>query len=356
MPRPVSVSSLPDEPLVSILVANYNYEQYLAGALDSALGQTYGRIEVIVCDDGSTDGSVAVAGRYAARDPRVRLITKPNGGVASALNAAFRESSGDMLCLLDADDAFYPRKVERVVELAGSRPAAGLLLHGMDVVDAAGRLVRRIDPSGPASNGWIADDVLRRGGRWRSAPASGLSLRRDLADALFPLPEADLRSVADGFILTLAPLLAEVASVPDVLSLYRLHGRNLTGSLAFSADVSARHLDGLARIERAVNAWLDANDAGGARLSTRAHVNAVEHRRWRTLLADDAERMPLSRFAGTLWRDDLYGKKRKLAGLIAGAGGVVVPRRWRASWLQWMLGDGGFRRRIFRDRSNKPSA
>jgi glycosyltransferase involved in cell wall biosynthesis len=301
---------------------------------------------VIVCDDGSTDASVEVARSFAARDARVRVITKSNGGVASALNAAFRESRGELVCLLDADDAFMPGKVERVVALARSRPAAGLIVHGMRVVDVTGRVLRHIDPSGPASTGWIAADVVRRGGRWRSAPASGMTLRREVAELLFPLPEPELRSVADGYLLTLAPLLMEVASAPDVLAIYRLHGGNLTGSLAFSAEQSARHLEGLARIHRLANAWLAEHRPGSGALSLDAHINAVEHLRWRALLVRNADPMPLRRFAWALWRDDLYGVRRKLAGLVAGAGGVVIPRPWRASWLRRILGDDRLRVRI----------
>ncbi len=341
MLHPLPIAPLPAEPLVSVLVANYNYARYLPEAIDSVLGQSYTALEVIVCDDGSTDESEEVARSFAVRDGRVRVLAQANGGVASALNAAFRESRGELVCLLDADDAFLPGKVERVVALARERPAAGLIVHGMRVVDGSGEEIRRIDPSGPASTGWIAAEVVRRGGRWRSAPASGMTLRREVAELLFPLPEAELRSVADGYLLMLAPLVAEVAAASDVLAIYRLHGGNLTGALTFSAEHSARHLEGLARLQRLANAWLAANRPGSEPFLLDAHLNAVEHRRWRVLLADGAEPMPLAEFARAVWRDDLYSAGRKLAGLVAGAGGVVIPRRWRASWLQRILGAGG---------------
>ncbi len=348
---PLSITSLPAEPLVSVLVANYNYARYLPEAIESVLGQSYTALEVIVCDDGSTDESVEVARSYAARDARVRVLAKANGGVASALNAAFRESRGELVCLLDADDAFLPGKVERVVALARERPAAGLVVHGMRVVDGSGSELRRIDPSGPTSSGWIAADVVRRGGRWRSAPASGMTLRREVADQFFPLPEPELRSVADGYLLMLAPLVTEVAAASDVLAIYRLHGGNLTGALTFSAEHSARHLEGLARLQRLANAWLAANRPGCEPFVLDAHLNVVEHLRWRALLADGAEPMPLAEFAQVVWRDDLYSVGRKLAGLVAGVGGVVVPRSWRASWLQRILGASGVRGRSSGPRS-----
>jgi glycosyltransferase involved in cell wall biosynthesis len=334
---PLPLSALPDTPLVSVLVANYNYARFLPEALGGLRQQSYERIEVIVCDDGSTDDSLVVLRGLAAKDTRVRFVAKENGGVASALNAAFAESRGELVCLLDADDVFYPEKVARLVAFARSRPAAGLFLHGMDVVDEARSRLRRIDPSGSSSQGWIADDVLRRGGRWRGVPASGLALRREVAARLFPLPDAELRSVADGYLLTLAPLLTEVAAFPDVLAVYRLHGHNLTGVRGVSAGFSARYREGLARILRAANAWLDVHRPDAPRFRVSDHLNDIEHRRWQTLLGQADEPVGAWRFAVAIVRDDLYRSVRKWAGLIAGVGGVVIPRRWRASWLAFWL-------------------
>ena len=107
---------LPAQPLVSLLVANYNYAGYIGAALDSALGQSYDNLEVCVCDDGSSDDSVALIESYAQRDRRVKLETKANGGAASALNVAFEMSSGEIVCLLDADDIFEPHKVAAIVD------------------------------------------------------------------------------------------------------------------------------------------------------------------------------------------------------------------------------------------------
>src|SRR5690242_15345928 len=77
--------------LVSIIIDNYNYGQYLQAAIESALGQTYHNIEVVVVDDGSTDDSREVIGRY---DGRITAVLKENGGQASALNAGFVRSHG----------------------------------------------------------------------------------------------------------------------------------------------------------------------------------------------------------------------------------------------------------------------
>ena len=92
-------------PLVSILINNYNYAQYLSQAIDSALGQTYTNTEIIVVDDGSTDNSREIINSYGNQ---IISVLKENGGQASAINAGFAASKGDIICLLDADDIFLP--------------------------------------------------------------------------------------------------------------------------------------------------------------------------------------------------------------------------------------------------------
>ena len=79
--------------MVSILVSNYNYGRYIGDSIQSALDQTYPNIELIVCDDGSTDDSVGIIEEYQRNNPRMRLIRKENGGQASGFNAAFAASS-----------------------------------------------------------------------------------------------------------------------------------------------------------------------------------------------------------------------------------------------------------------------
>jgi glycosyltransferase involved in cell wall biosynthesis len=95
-------------PLVSIVIANYNYGRFLGEAIESALGQTHRDTEVVVVDDGSTDDSVAVAGQYP-----VRLVAQPNGGVSRARNAGAKKAQGGLLVFLDADDVLEPAFVER---------------------------------------------------------------------------------------------------------------------------------------------------------------------------------------------------------------------------------------------------
>ena len=85
--------------MISIIINNYNYARFLRAAIDSALGQSYQPIEVLVVDDGSTDQSRAIIDSYG---DRIRPVLKKNGGQASALNAGFAQSQGDSVIFLDA--------------------------------------------------------------------------------------------------------------------------------------------------------------------------------------------------------------------------------------------------------------
>ena len=97
----------PVSPLVSIVVANYNYARFLGEALESALAQTHRQVEVIVVDDGSTDDSLAVAGRYP-----VRILAEEHLGVGAARNRGALAAGGAFLVFLDADDRLEPTYVE----------------------------------------------------------------------------------------------------------------------------------------------------------------------------------------------------------------------------------------------------
>jgi CDP-glycerol glycerophosphotransferase len=99
-------------PLVSVVVPVYNVSAYLEECLDSILAQTWNNLEVIVIDDGSTDDSPAIAARYAERDPRVRLVSQPNGGLGHARNVGVGHARGEFLCFVDSDDVVPFRAYE----------------------------------------------------------------------------------------------------------------------------------------------------------------------------------------------------------------------------------------------------
>ena len=102
---------------VSVIIPVYNGEQFLGEAIESALNQTYENIEVIVVDDGSTDHSMDVALEYG-----VQVISKANGGTASALNAGIVSSTGEWIKWLSADDVMYPDALEKMMRVVSITP------------------------------------------------------------------------------------------------------------------------------------------------------------------------------------------------------------------------------------------
>lgn len=108
-------------PLVSILIPAHNAARWLPATLESALLQTHPRTEIIVVDDGSTDGSLAVARAFEPRG--VRVFSQPNSGASAARNHALRLARGDFIQFLDADDLLAPDKIARQLSALSSAPA-----------------------------------------------------------------------------------------------------------------------------------------------------------------------------------------------------------------------------------------
>ena len=112
-------------PLISVLLTVYNAAPYIAEAIDSILGQTYRHFELIVINDGSTDGSDRII--RSIKDPRIRMIDQPNRGLSMSLNRAIAMARGDYVARQDADDIALPRRLERQVEFVQSRPKVGIV-------------------------------------------------------------------------------------------------------------------------------------------------------------------------------------------------------------------------------------
>ncbi|WP_443750142.1 glycosyltransferase family 2 protein [Asticcacaulis solisilvae] len=122
------------KPSVSVIIPAYNAEAFVAATLKSAQAQTLRDIEILVVDDGSTDTTADIVRAFAEADNRIRLITKPNGGVGSARNRGLAEAGADFVAFLDADDLWHPEKLETQLDaLKQSGDAAAFSLHvGID--------------------------------------------------------------------------------------------------------------------------------------------------------------------------------------------------------------------------------
>jgi glycosyltransferase involved in cell wall biosynthesis len=116
----------------------YNAERYVAQTVESILGQTLGDFEFLIIDDGSTDGSRRILEGYAARDPRIRLNSRPNTGYLVALHEMLAVARGEFLARIDADDIALPERFERQVEYLRSHPEVVALGTRILVIDHEG--------------------------------------------------------------------------------------------------------------------------------------------------------------------------------------------------------------------------
>ncbi|MFN2555485.1 MAG: glycosyltransferase family 2 protein [Nitriliruptorales bacterium] len=225
----------------SIIINNYNYAAYLEEAIDSALNQTYSAREVIVVDDGSSDSSREVLRRY---ENDVQVVLKENGGQASAFNAGFEVSLGDVVFFLDADDAFLPRLVEEAVALF--RESEVVKVHWpLHIIDATGKDTDEIlDPDLP--EGDFRETVRRYGPMneltWPSPPTSGNAYSRNFLRAVLPMPETPYRLYADAYLFGLAPAFGVLRRLQVPQALYRRHGSNAYDSRAGFAEKLAMGL------------------------------------------------------------------------------------------------------------------
>jgi glycosyltransferase involved in cell wall biosynthesis len=215
------------QPLVSIILDNYNYGHFVADAINSALKQTYPNCEVIVVDDGSQDDSCDVISRFGNQ---IQAIFKPNGGQSSAFNAAFARCSGDVVCFMDADDVFLPTKVERVVEGMAVCPQ-GWCFHHVQWTDC--ELNPIPTPPIPLATGKHDFRTALLTGKCRFAPpaTSGLAFARTLLSQIMPIPET-ITNGSDNYLKLSSLALQPGYFIADQYSLQRIHGQNAYTSTA----------------------------------------------------------------------------------------------------------------------------
>jgi glycosyltransferase involved in cell wall biosynthesis len=133
-----------DKPLVSVIIPVYNGREFIGEAIDSAAKQTYRNLEIIVVDDGSTDGTLSILHEYADTDDRIRVISQANGGVAKARNAAIAAARGEFIAPLDADDLWLPTKIERQMQaMQQAGDDCGFVYSWWASIDSVGNVLDR---------------------------------------------------------------------------------------------------------------------------------------------------------------------------------------------------------------------
>lgn len=213
------------EPVVSIIVNNYNYGRFLTEAIESALNQSYSNLEVIVVDDGSTDNSLQLIAGY---DQRIVPVLKENGGQASAFNAGFVHSRGEIIIFLDADDILLPDTVWRVVEIFQANPSIARVQYRLEITDAVGNRTGSVVPPLylPLPTGDLRENIpaLVNCASW--SPTSGNAFAAWTLRQILPMPEAAFQRCADYYLVRANALCGPIISLDKVGAYYRSHGAN----------------------------------------------------------------------------------------------------------------------------------
>jgi glycosyltransferase involved in cell wall biosynthesis len=194
-------------PLVSVLIPVHDGARFLPAALESALAQTFRPHEIVVVDDGSTDGSGDLARAVGAR-----VVVQPHQGVAAARNRALDEATGDLIAFLDSDDCWTPDKLEVQVGAMLERPAAGFSVTHQQVT---------LEP-GIAQPHWIA------AGESLCCGTASLMVWRWAFDRVGRFDPARRLAEDTDWIVRALDLGMEMLVVPRPLLLRRIHGANLS--------------------------------------------------------------------------------------------------------------------------------
>jgi glycosyltransferase involved in cell wall biosynthesis len=225
----------PDHPLVSVIIPAHNVASYLPEAVDSALAQTYPRVEVVVVDDGSTDATPEVIARYGSRIVAVR---QENRGPGAARNAAIRASHGDVLALLDSDDVWLPTRLERMVADLGDTADADLVTTDLYIIEDTERTELRLFADRRKRRFPVDPDRQVAEIACRNFMPNSVLFRRELIDR-FGMFNEDMR-VAEDYELWIRFLVGGVRAVylDEPLGYYRIR----PGSYIRSGEPAQRHL------------------------------------------------------------------------------------------------------------------
>lgn len=211
--------------LATCLINSFNYRPYVGEAVESALGQSRPFDQILVVDDGSTDGSRQFLEQKYAGTPRVQILAKQNAGQLSCFNAAIPHVTGDVLFFLDADDRFRPSYLATALECY-ERTRADFLIVGLE--NFGTNQSRAATKSADRDWGFsVLSTILA--GTWVGAPTSCLSMRTSLARRILPFPfESEWRIQADNVLVYGASVLgAHKYELGETLIERRVHGSNL---------------------------------------------------------------------------------------------------------------------------------
>ncbi len=214
-------------PPISVAMSVYNGERFLAPAIESVLGQTFGDFEFLILDDGSRDGTREIIEHFALRDPRIRPILRENRGLVASLNQLLSEAQAPIVARMDADDICMPGRFARQIAFLAGHPDHGVVGCWSEDIDEHGNGYCVVAPEHPDTHeGFLA--AIESGGPLLCHPA--VMYRRDLVRAVGGYHGAFRHCEDLDLWLRLAGV-TRLCSIPERLIRYR----------HYDAQVSSRH-------------------------------------------------------------------------------------------------------------------
>jgi glycosyltransferase involved in cell wall biosynthesis len=278
-------------PGVTVLMPVYNGARYVAQAIESVLAQTHPRFELLIVDDGSTDRTPEILARYAARDPRVRVVRQPNLDQPRALNRGLALARYDWVAIHDHDDVSLPRRLERQLLALAREPQARVIGTFAVEINSRGEALRR-RAQGPTTAAEFR--AWRAAGRRVPLVHPSVLLHRPSVLALGGY-EPPFASSADSELWTRVAERHPIVVVPEPLLLYRIHGQSMSFRRMFEQRERLR--------------WITARDRARA-----------EGRPLPTLEAFRAQRPVFGRLYWRERRQDLFWFCRSYCWLALGEG------------------------------------
>ena len=245
----VQLPPLPPTPKVSTVIPAFNAAAFITEAVESALNQTYGNLEIIVVNDGSTDGTRDKIKQYGSR---IRYVEQANRGPAAARNHGVQIASGSLITFLDADDVWLPEKIRRQVEYMASHSELGIVTTDVLTFGDQGIVNGTLKNYYPISNGFVLEKLLFH--NWIGASAA--MVRRECFDRVggfdeILTPDGRGQCTAEDWLMWM-----KIAShypvhfIDEVLVRHRIHASNYS---TIGADVVFEHLlENLKIMERTI--------------------------------------------------------------------------------------------------------
>jgi glycosyltransferase involved in cell wall biosynthesis len=320
---------------LSIIIANYNYRDFVAAAISSALAVEWPDKEVIVVDDASTDDSRTVIDEFRGK---VAAYFRPKSYQLGAHIFGFEHSAGDVIIFLDADDLLEPAVMVEVAKVW--RPGVSKVQYRMNVIDATGTQLGTAIPQFPATDD---PEKLRqtflRTMTYTTPPGSGNAYSRDFVRTAFAIAPRTIPE-SDAVLVTLAPMMGDVLTIRRPLARYRIHATNTWGMRSLEPAKIRKRLRQDAELSLLF-----------ATVSQQLHLplvhdplnrsfNHLQYRFASRLVEPPAHPFPGDTVVGLGWRLMLsaiaYSQMRlrdRIILLVWVIGCVMIPRRYRRSLI-----------------------